>query len=98
MGGGGLGEEWGEARGMVGEGLHRQREGRANEKDREGSALSPWNPTLLLLSQVMLDLKPDNVLVTRQGTAVLTDFGISRVITALRATKQSQVMGTYNFM
>lgn len=47
----------------------------------------------------MLDLKPDNVLVTRQGTAVLTDFGISRVITnTLGATKQSQVMGTYNFM
>ncbi|KAG1673755.1 hypothetical protein FOA52_002324 [Chlamydomonas sp. UWO 241] len=47
----------------------------------------------------MLDLKPDNVLVTKQGTAVLTDFGVSRVITnALGVTRQTNAMGTYNYM
>ena len=47
----------------------------------------------------MLDLKPDNVLLTNIGTAVLTDFGISRVVaTTVGAVQQTQVAGTYNYM
>ncbi len=46
--------------------------------------------------QVMLDLKPDNVLLTHMGSAVLTDFGISRVIT--HTLRPTQVVGTFNYM
>ena len=47
----------------------------------------------------VLDLKPDNVLMTQSGSAVLSDFGISRIVTGtIGVTKQSGVMGTFQYM
>ena len=46
---------------------------------------------------VVLDLKPDNVLIAKSGSAVLADFGISRVIS--KATIQTiNSAGTFNYM
>jgi serine/threonine protein kinase len=51
------------------------------------------------LGVVMLDIKPDNVLLTRRNTAVLTDFGISREVTGtIGCAQQTQVAGTFNYM
>ena len=44
-------------------------------------------------------MKPDNVLITRHGSAVLTDFGISRVINnTFGAVQPTQIAGTFNYM
>ncbi|GAX81937.1 hypothetical protein CEUSTIGMA_g9365.t1 [Chlamydomonas eustigma] len=51
------------------------------------------------LGIVVLDLKPENILMTAHGTAVLTDFGISEIITStIGMVKQSQMAGTLNYM
>ncbi|GAX78385.1 hypothetical protein CEUSTIGMA_g5827.t1 [Chlamydomonas eustigma] len=51
------------------------------------------------LGIVMLDLKPDNVLMTIHGTAVLTDFGISKVVSGtIGMVQQTQMAGTMNYM
>lgn len=40
------------------------------------------------------DVKPANVLVARDGRALLTDFGIARIVDAPRRTTVGQVLGT----
>jgi serine/threonine-protein kinase len=40
------------------------------------------------------DLKPENVLVSQDGTALLTDFGLARMIDRPTVTRQSEIVGT----
>ena len=44
------------------------------------------------------DLKPDNVLISRDGRALLTDFGIARVQEESRLTSTGSTMGTWAYM
>jgi eukaryotic-like serine/threonine-protein kinase len=44
------------------------------------------------------DVKPANVLVARDGRAMLTDFGIAQLEDATRMTKTGQVIGTLAYM
>jgi len=44
------------------------------------------------------DLKPANVLLTRRGDAVLSDFGIARIVGGTRHTVPGALMGTVSYM
>jgi len=44
------------------------------------------------------DVKPQNVLISTDGVAKLTDFGIARVDSARSLTRTGAVMGTYAYM
>ncbi len=44
------------------------------------------------------DVKPANIMVTRDGTAKLTDFGISRAIDSVPLTQTGQVLGTAQYL
>ena len=44
------------------------------------------------------DVKPANILVTPDGTAKLTDFGISRLVNAAPLTQTGQVLGTAQYL
>ena len=44
------------------------------------------------------DVKPANVLLTRRGQAVLTDFGIAQIIGGTRYTVSGALMGTLSYM
>jgi serine/threonine protein kinase len=44
------------------------------------------------------DLKPDNVLISKDGRALLTDFGIARVQEENRLTRTGATMGTWAYM
>jgi serine/threonine protein kinase len=44
------------------------------------------------------DLKPANVLLTRRGDAVLSDFGIARIVGGTRHTIPGALMGTVSYM
>ena len=44
------------------------------------------------------DVKPANILITPDGTAKLTDFGISRAIDAVPLTQTGQVLGTAQYL
>jgi serine/threonine-protein kinase len=44
------------------------------------------------------DVKPANILLSRRGQAVLTDFGIAQIVGATRYTISGALMGTLNYM
>lgn len=44
------------------------------------------------------DVKPANIIITPDGTAKLTDFGISRALGALPLTRTGEVMGTAQYL
>ena len=44
------------------------------------------------------DVKPANILITADGTAKLTDFGISRAIDSVPLTQTGQVLGTAQYL
>jgi serine/threonine protein kinase len=44
------------------------------------------------------DIKPGNIVLTRRGRAVLTDFGIAQIVGGTRYTVTGALMGTLNYM
>ena len=44
------------------------------------------------------DVKPSNVLLERDGTAALADFGVARAADSTRLTKDGQVVGTPHYL
>jgi hypothetical protein len=44
------------------------------------------------------DVKPANILLTRRGQAVLTDFGIAQIVGGTQYTVSGALMGTLNYM
>ena len=44
------------------------------------------------------DVKPANILLTRRGQAVLTDFGIAQIVGGTRPTVSGALMGTLSYM
>ena len=44
------------------------------------------------------DVKPANILLTRRGQAVLTDFGIAQIVGGTRYTVSGALMGTLSYM
>ncbi len=44
------------------------------------------------------DVKPANILLSRRGQAVLTDFGIAQIVGGTRYTVSGALMGTLNYM
>ncbi len=44
------------------------------------------------------DVKPANILLTKRGQAVLTDFGIAQIVGGTRYTVSGALMGTLSYM
>ncbi|KAG1652729.1 hypothetical protein FOA52_007443 [Chlamydomonas sp. UWO 241] len=47
---------------------------------------------------VLMDLKPNNILMTESNVAVLADLGISKVLESATSAQQTQMHGTLSFM
>ncbi len=44
------------------------------------------------------DMKPNNVMITTAGVAIITDFGIAKVMVDVNAAKSSALLGTLTYM
>src|SRR5690606_35191327 len=44
------------------------------------------------------DIKPQNIMLTRNGRAILTDFGIASIAGATRLTQTDAVVGTFGYV
>ncbi len=76
----------------------------------ERAPLSPKETIAILIQAAMAldaaheggvvhrDVKPANILVTPDGTAKLTDFGISRAVDSVPLTRTGQVLGTAQYL
>ncbi|GAB4531411.1 MAG: hypothetical protein Kow0063_10660 [Anaerolineae bacterium] len=71
----------------------------------------PWGDMLRILLDVLdglayahsegmihRDVKPANILLTRRGQAVITDFGIAQIVGATQHTAAGALMGTLNYI
>ena len=50
------------------------------------------------LNIIHRDLKPANILMARDGTPRLTDFGIARILDRSQLTESGQIIGTLNYL
>ena len=76
------------------------RERRLTLEEAVGLGLDLCEPLIYLHESKIVhrDLKPDNVMLKRDGRAVITDFGISRVTDATEITEAGGLIGTPGYV
>jgi tRNA A-37 threonylcarbamoyl transferase component Bud32 len=83
---------------------------RLNDYRLRGERMPPGEMTRILLDvldalayahsegMVHRDVKPANIMLTRRGRAVITDFGIAHIVGGTRHTAVGALMGTLNYI